>query len=664
MLSEPFHVLPPDGPLPTLPRHATYAFKPARPSSPGCAQVAHLPQAQDVEVEQQRQVQDMQAPRAARIGGASAALDEYIAGGRAPPKQQRTGDVRYVDNADSAERADSSSAAQLPGTRMPLRGAEAARVDRHQLADIAWQPSKFELEAELGACRERQRELEWRVAAAEAALREQSRRPAGAWRATDSRTPLALGAADGIGCDGRPQAHTRPGKAEIDALIERYEDKRRAWRTPAWAHSGSGRADSPLLPGDEDEMLGQLGAFQVQTEAIRRQLARTGAILDGDDGPLGSPLSVCQSPVGSGGCGGLGEQLSDMLEHGGRTPMYQQPIGFRGDGVTPASGLRSGSLMPTSSLHAPSLFDGLPPSPLGPMPSATAYNRHIAHVGHHLGSDSQQQQPAVEQPAVDQQRQHQQHQQPVRSPIGPEVRHTLKSAAAAQKVGSAQKQAGSALMRLKQRQAATVASQAAQHSAEQQQQPPSIRRSSQQHTEEPKEQNVLLDRASEEQPPACEQRQQQRGLRPSPLLQLPLDSNAALAADVRELKARLLSTLREQDAQPEAMLGSGSALASMREASPPPPASHFRLTDYASLELGRGGGGAGRLTDASSSPRRLTDTTAGGIGGSSSSLGGRAGLGSGDLEESDGGGKEFSLEAFERETELLRQQISAWRPAP
>lgn len=33
-LAEPFHQMPPDGPLPTLPKHAAYAFAPQRAASP------------------------------------------------------------------------------------------------------------------------------------------------------------------------------------------------------------------------------------------------------------------------------------------------------------------------------------------------------------------------------------------------------------------------------------------------------------------------------------------------------------------------------------------------------------------------------------------------------------------------------------------------------
>lgn len=42
---------------------------------------------------------------------------------------------------------------------------------RQQLEDVGWQPSKLELEAQLGASRERQAELEWRLGQLEGLLR-------------------------------------------------------------------------------------------------------------------------------------------------------------------------------------------------------------------------------------------------------------------------------------------------------------------------------------------------------------------------------------------------------------------------------------------------------------------------------------------------------------
>lgn len=43
---------------------------------------------------------------------------------------------------------------------------------RHQLEDVGWQPSKLELEAQLGASRERHAELEWRLGQMEGLLRQ------------------------------------------------------------------------------------------------------------------------------------------------------------------------------------------------------------------------------------------------------------------------------------------------------------------------------------------------------------------------------------------------------------------------------------------------------------------------------------------------------------
>lgn len=43
---------------------------------------------------------------------------------------------------------------------------------RQQLEDVGWQPSKLELEAQLGASRERQAQLEWRLGQMEGLLRQ------------------------------------------------------------------------------------------------------------------------------------------------------------------------------------------------------------------------------------------------------------------------------------------------------------------------------------------------------------------------------------------------------------------------------------------------------------------------------------------------------------
>ena len=45
---------------------------------------------------------------------------------------------------------------------------------RHQLSDVGWQPSKLELQAQLGASRERQSELEWRLQQMEGLLHQHS----------------------------------------------------------------------------------------------------------------------------------------------------------------------------------------------------------------------------------------------------------------------------------------------------------------------------------------------------------------------------------------------------------------------------------------------------------------------------------------------------------
>lgn len=120
-LAEPFNALPPDGPLPTLPKHTVYAFRPARSTSP--------PPQRATGAEQQASQQPQHAK------SASDALDEYMAGGRQAGQRghwarqaEETVDQQEWDNG-VAGMADSDPA-YLPGTRMPLRGAEAQRADR------------------------------------------------------------------------------------------------------------------------------------------------------------------------------------------------------------------------------------------------------------------------------------------------------------------------------------------------------------------------------------------------------------------------------------------------------------------------------------------------------------------------------------------------------
>lgn len=58
---------------------------------------------------------------------------------------------------------------QLGGTcmRIPTGLQGGRRGDGIDLADDSWQPSKLELQARLGASKERQLELEWRLQQAE-----------------------------------------------------------------------------------------------------------------------------------------------------------------------------------------------------------------------------------------------------------------------------------------------------------------------------------------------------------------------------------------------------------------------------------------------------------------------------------------------------------------
>ena len=152
-------------------------------------------------------------------------------------------------------------------------------------------------------------------------------------------------------------------------------------------------------------MLGQLGRFQQQTETIRQRLAGGG---DGDGRPgvpPPSPIAFFLSQPRGRAVEGRGSAL--LLE--GATPLRQHPTGLRGSGHTPGLLARPPS----------QLFDGLPPSPAA-LASASAWH---ASVGQPQQQPQPQLQPQAPPPAGASK-------QP-RSPIGPDVRHTKKSLAAA-----------------------------------------------------------------------------------------------------------------------------------------------------------------------------------------------------------------------------------------
>eukprot|EP00887_Chlorella_sp_A99_P005213 scaffold1.g5213.t1 len=693
-LAEPFHLLPPDGPLSTLPKHAVYPFRPARPSSPG------PPSRPSQLAAQLRQC----------AKSASEALDAYVAangGGGSDAAQARLqrrhvqfqkrqqvaeggGGVGAVDEGgceDDDEIAAAWPEGYLPGTRMPLRGSEMHRVDRHQLGDIAWQPSKLELEAELGASRERQRELEWRVQQAEAALRAQTQLLGGAW--PGAAGPLGLGATPlgGLISDGRASPpRPRAGKQEIDELIAKYEERKRQWRSPAWARAGAGargspaRGGSPMPAGQEEEMLGQLDAFQRQTEAIRRQLGRRGdgdSLGGGGGSGLGSPLPLPTAGRGDGGVGGAGlsQLLSELLDLPEGTPLHQLPTGLHGGGQAPRQRLDS-------------LFDGLPPSPLAGA-FAPPYSRRVEHAGHHLEQDQraaqqqqqaeavvQQQQEAARAPATTRGAQGVEGRQP-RRPIGPEIRQTLKSEAAAHKArSSAQMQASSAastaLLRLKHRQAQATQSGAASTAGPDSPQAatPASRPPQQQQQQDawPAPVPDGWERAGEEPTPqpaaaagAAGAKRSAVRLGPRLTPRLDPDSNTALAAGVRELKERLLGTLQAHGDEGRVSGWSRSpAVAAVG-----PGATRFRLSDTSDGELraapcgdgsAHAAGGGALLHADDSSPFRLDD---GRLRATDSSLGLSASDVAGGLP---GGGGAFDLGDFQRETEALRQQVeSAYR---
>ena len=391
-------------------------------------------------------------------------------------------------------------------------------------------------------------------------------------------------------------------------------------------------AHSTQCCSDEAEIQQQLDAFQQQTETIRRALGGgSGAGVDAGSGleprQLASSLAAAASKWG----GPEG------------TPLRQHPSGLRGAGYTPGPGMRGGT----------DLFEGLPPSPAALAARTWAQqqqqqqqqhaNRHVQHAGHHC-HDRPQQQQAVQPPAAAQgsvaaappgqqrqqqhQQQHQLEQRP-RSPIGPDVRHTKKSAAAAAAGTS------SALQRLKSRRPASAGAQAAEAP------PPPAALPSSQHSQlqAPSESLPLLPAQRQQQ----EQQQQAASPWQEPALdapvqlapaevapeppapQLPPGSNAALVAEVRQLRTKLLQSLQKHAPELEAAgvssllaptsltgarssAGASKLLASVRQLAEPEaagsPGSSWRLAagvgDASPPATTARSGGMFRLTDQSS----------------------------------------------------------------
>ena len=384
------------------------------------------------------------------------------------------------------------------------------------------------------------------------------------------------------------------------------------------------------LCSDEAEILQQLDTFQRQTDTIRRALGGgSGAGIDAESGleprQLASSLAAAASEWG----GPEG------------TPLRQHPAGLRGAGYTPGPGMRGGT----------DLFEGLPPSPAALAARSWAQqqqqqqqhaNRHVQHAGHHCHDGPQQQ--AVQPPAAaqgsvaaappgHQRQQQQQLEQRPRSPIGPDVRHTKKSAAAAAAGTS------SALQRLKSRRPASAGAQAAEAP------PPPAALPSPQYSQlqAPSESLPLLPAQRQQQ--EQQQQQQQQAASPwqepaldvpvqqapaevapePPAPQLPPDSNAALVAEVRQLRAKLLQSLQKHAPELEAAgvssllaptsltaarssAGASKLLASVRQQAEPEaagsPGSNWRLAagvgDASPPATTACSGGMFRLTDQSS----------------------------------------------------------------
>ncbi|GAB4817988.1 hypothetical protein N2152v2_005034 [Parachlorella kessleri] len=387
-LAEPFHQMPPDGPLPTLPKHAAYAF--AQPKSP---------------------------PRQECRPSASEALDEYLG------RQNFTQLPLEAEHVEHVALPQPAVADVLPGTRMLLTGPEARQVDRAQLQDTRWQPSKLELEAQLGASRERERELQWRLQQAEDMMRQQGLllQQAVPARLRSPSPPLVLD--DSIDDDSVSPPRRRVGR-------------------------------------EEEEILEHLDNFQRQTEAIRKQLARRPSSESSLSGmPSRLNLSGMSSLDGlslgagmGGGFSGLGTLPAQTVAKGAgglapsSTRLEPSQMNLASptvvDGVTPAASHVPSHLLATTARFRPSrLLAGLPSSPkLGAKGAA-----------HGMAQAEQPSAAATSSSAwlVDRDREGLSPGMPARG-TSPPIRHTLKSAAAAQKTAgraspSLWKQAGTAL---------------------------------------------------------------------------------------------------------------------------------------------------------------------------------------------------------------------------
>ena len=325
------------------------------------------------------------------------------------------------------------------------------------------------------------------------------------------------------------------------------------------------RAPLPHLPcSDESEILQQLDNFQRGTEKIRRQLGGGGG--GGSDGGYASSSLAAHTSRGS--------HWEGAME---RTPLRQHPMGLlHGSGYTPGRSL--------------DLFDGLPPSPAVLAANRAAGNRHVQHAGHHLwhsssghGDPPQQtaQPPAPQQatssstggrPGVSPAAAPAQEQRP-RSPIGLEVRHTKKSAAAAERAGVAAQPppgAAAALARLKsKRQLAVgalspVAAAAAEEEEEQQQQQQQHQWATGTHGRQ-----LQHDEGVQVRQDASWLAKDVGVQAPTPpaATLLPPDSNAAVVAEVRELRSKLLASMQKHapegsDLPSMGMFGGGGAASS------------------------------------------------------------------------------------------------------
>lgn len=198
-----------------------------------------------------------------------ARVREALSPGRGPPHSpQHPAKARILDlhdectladeqeddlhgGADPRDSGQGSAQVQLGGTSMRVsRGLQGGRRgDGIDLSDESWQPSKLELQARLGASRERQLELEWRLQQAEQKIAQ----------AQAQQVAQQLAASQKAVTDqpARQQAGSKKDKLKKDLgrLIHKYEKRQYRWGSPRKAASMDHLLPLPSRSGSSENSI-------------------------------------------------------------------------------------------------------------------------------------------------------------------------------------------------------------------------------------------------------------------------------------------------------------------------------------------------------------------------------------------------------------------------